>query len=157
MKYIKSFENNFTDIFKKRKKLPLEVINFGEILTKKIEKAIDNDWDVYSNIYGINNKKYYDIISIFVDPHDLDEAAEVVELHYNFSRNAILYCYHPKMNFMENIQNFLSDIIRNSSCEDISVKNDNRYWIPLDKLPEIINKINDTNFELFKTSNKFNL
>ena len=157
MKYIKTFENNFTDIFKKRKKLPTEVINFGNVLTKTIEKAIGDDFDVYSNVYGINNKKYYDIMSIFVDTTDDFYAEEVVELHYNDNRKSILYCYHQKINFMKNIQNFLSYIIRNSSDEDVSVMNDNRYWIPLDKLPEIINKINDTNFELFKISNKFNI
>jgi len=157
MKHIKTFENAFTDIFKKRKKLPHEVINFGDVLTKFIEKNIDMEWDVYSNTYESSNKKYYDVVRIFIDPHDIDDAAEVLELHYNYDRNSILYCYHPIMNFMEDIKDYLGNIVKNSSIEDVSSAGDNRYWIPLDKLPEIINKINSSDFDYYKSTKKFNI
>jgi len=160
MKYISTYENILTNLFKKKETLPKEVIDFGESLMKFIEKNINNkEWDVFTNM---PHKNKYNKISIFIDPYDMDDAAEIVELFYNVENSRILYCFIPKLNFLDDIKNYLKYIIKQIKIGDLHTagsyaKNEDRFFIPVDKIDYIIKKLNDEEFELFKTSRKFNI
>lgn len=143
MKYLKTYENILTNLFKK-KQLPKEVIDFGDSLVSFIEQNINNnEWDVFSNEYKSPTNKRYNKLSIYIDPYDMEDADEIVELFYNDERKVVLYCFIPKLNFLEDIQEYLKDIIKNITVEDVSTRGsyatgEDRFFIEIDKLDDII-------------------
>ena len=153
----------FTNLFRKRKKLPDEVKLLAFYLTKFIKNHIRKDWDIYCRTQQSIDKKNDDIIYISINPNDLGGSPNFINLYYNSNTKMLMLAIIPQPRVPElvDIQNFVEHIISNYE-EDrrdylTTMKEGTRFWIKLDKIKKVTDEINNEAFDLFTNANKYNL
>ena len=165
---MKTYENFISDLFVI--KLPKEIIELGNILTKFVNNNIEKGWNAGSRIYNyrdLQNQYEYSRkqqkMYIYLDLNSIDGTYTYIKLDYVKHLNVleIAVLSQPRVEKLVDIENFLEHILSsyaNDSRPYITTMVEGaRYWISLNKIPEIINKITQEEFDLYTTTNTYNL
>jgi hypothetical protein len=164
MKYIKNHENFISNLFIKRKKLPVEVIELNQTLKNiltyyfnKLSETKYGAWKISSVEIEPPNKKHDNIISIYVDPCDLGGDAKIISLYYSREVENLMFHIFTQLEIiiMKDIKDFLINIIEKYRIPRKSVLNN--YFIKLSDIQSIINEITEEKLDMFLLSNKFNI
>jgi hypothetical protein len=166
---IKTYESFIGNFFTKRKKLPPEILNLSKVLINFINSIPDkrhwDGWDAKEYIYQPKDKKESDVISIFVDPHDMGSDVIFIKLYYNEDRKSIMFTIikNSKSSAIT-IQDFLDYILAGKyykTSEHGSIGSifgsHIRYWINLSRIEDIIKELTLENYDLYINANKYNL
>jgi hypothetical protein len=166
---IKTYESFIGNLFRKRKKLPSEELQLSKVLVDFFNSIPDkrhwDGWDAKENIYKVQDKKESDVISIFIDPHDMGSDVVFIKIYYNEDRKSIVFTIiKNSADDLITIQDFLDYILAGKyykTSEHGSIGSifgsHIRYWIKLDKIEEIIKEITIENYDLYINANKYNL
>ena len=158
MVYIKLYDN-FLDLFKSKKKMPIEVIEFSNKLFNFIK---DLGILHYSNLFISPDKRYSNKIEVDSDCSD----TEVISIHsgtsryfdirYDNSLNYVKIVFHPR-DILSDVGNYLSMLIKE---DDYFLSGDYgsfEFNFRLGKLSRITSKLDIEEFELWRDVSKYNL
>jgi hypothetical protein len=156
MKYIKAYENIITDLF--RKKLPKEVIDLGKKMTDFINNNIIGD---YNADYSINYDYKSPILSIFINPNDFGTSIRGIGLYYNKDSQMLMIAFIIHEDFLKNIQEFIEKVIKNNYIDSrthlTNISSGNNYFVTFEKIENVMNSINQKDYDLFLTAKNYNL
>lgn len=157
MKHIKSYENIFTNVFKKCKKLPTEITKFGNMLAKFVSKNINDEYGAFYDITEYNTDNM-PISSIMIDTHDIFIPFRFISLYYNDITELMMLSFISKDDFLE-LKEYLISILDNEKYKQHLKNNEPSeiYFIEKDKIKELMVDINQTDYDLFLSTKKYNL
>ena len=155
MKYTKTYDKFLSSLFKK--KTPTELDTFADtlkdILEYHIENVINENWEVLRD-----KQLTVNVINIYIDPKDLGSDVKIIGLYYNEELNRIMYVFvSKKLNFLDDIKDFLDNIMKSFSDKITQSGDEIRFFIPLDKISDIINEITIEKYNEFLHIKKYNL
>lgn len=156
---MKTYENFISNILKKRKKLPKEIIDLGDALHKFFKRNLKPDWDVTVHELESKNKDNYNIISIFVDPFDLEGEARVLSLYYNDVLKRVMICSVVQLVNLDDLIDFIESVAEKYSTEKkYKELKEFRIFISIDNIYKVIDEISDDdNYDKFLDQKKYNL
>ena len=149
-----------SNLFRKRKELPRKVKNLGHVLRFFLDNHIDPEWNAFITEHQPEDKKNDNIIYISIDPNDLGSYIKFINLYYNSKTKELMIAIlpQPKNKELVDIQNFLEYIILDYNEDRISNPNlGPHFFITIDNIPKICQKLNSEEFELFTNTNKYNV
>ena len=166
MKYTKTYDNFITNLFTKRKKLPIEMQKLQMALSHIVEyyiNDIDKKWSVESVEHESTNKKYHNAFSIYIDPNDgykgTQTNAKIIGLYYKEELEQIMLVFIEVSKSVINLEEFINNIFKPFEAQKNNnhVNNDYYFFIPLDKVQSVINEMTIENLKEFLTEKKYNL
>lgn len=148
-----------SNLFRKRKKLPQEVIDLSNVVYDFMKQHITYGYDVYIKEIKPEDKKDDNRIYISFDPNTLDGTYNFVNLYWNSNTNLLSFFIlsQPRNKELKNIQEFLELILKNYSEKWVSPRWDVSFSINLDNIPEIIEKLKSEDFDVFINANNYNI
>lgn len=159
MKYIKNFE--IISLFKKRKKLPPVIYKLGKHVRDfiKYNKGENDISDIDIAINKPDNKDNMQILSIYVDTNDtFYQQFRYISLYYNEYYKTLLFSFISKYDYVY-IKEYIMSVLDSEKYIIKDKKNipDNSYFIEFDKIEDLIKDINQSDYELFLLTKKYNL
>lgn len=156
---MKTYENFLLNTLKKRKKLPKEVVDLGDALYKFFKRNLRPDWDVSVHETESKNKDNNNIISVFVDPFDLEGASRVLSLYYNDVVKRVMLSSIINLITLDDMLDFIETVAEKYSAErKYKELKEYRIFISIDNIYKVIDEISDDdNYEKFLDQKKYNL
>lgn len=156
---MKTYENFLLNTLKKRKKLPKEVVDLGDALYKFFKRNLRPDWDVSVHETESKNKDNNNIISVFVDPFDLEGASRVLSLYYNDVVKRVMLSSIINLITLDDMLDFIETVAEKYSDErKYKELKEYRIFISIDNIYKVIDEISDDdNYEKFLDQKKYNL
>lgn len=142
--------------FLNKKRLPKDIMKLGEILKKFLSKKILY-YTVVSDIYIPKYNDISDILSLNVV--DSLSIIRILGFYYNKDAKILSIIYINNLPRLEYIKVFLEHALIPLTIDNKKhVKfNDTKFYISLDKINDVIGKINDYEFELSESVSKYNI
>lgn len=156
---MKTYENFLLNALKKRNKLPKEVVDLGDALYKFFKRNLRPDWDVSVHETESKNKDNNNIISVFVDPFDLEGASRVLSLYYNDVVKRVMLSSIINLITLDDMLDFIETVAEKYSDErKYKELKEFRIFISIDNIYKVIDEISDDdNYEKFLDQKKYNL
>lgn len=156
---MKTYENFILDALRKRKKLPKEVIDFGDALYNFFKRNLRSDWDVSVHEFESKNKDNNNIISVHVNPFDLEGETRVLSLYYNDVLKRVMLCSIVQLVNLDDLMNFIELVAEKYSTEKRYKEfKEFRIFISIDNIYKVIDEIeDDDNYDKFLDQKKYNL
>jgi len=161
MRHIKTYENKITDLFKKKKKLPVEVFKLAEKIVSFINNNIPNNYTVEYSIQDSNkNKENMPILNLVINLHDLGGYGRFISLYYNEISELMMFSFIQDKRILINIEEFLNNIMElhySKIKTPVEIASHKAYFIELNSIKDIISDINQEDFDFFIETKKYNL
>jgi hypothetical protein len=142
--------------FLNKKRLPKDIIKLGKILKVFLNKNICY-YHTISDIYRPESNDINDIMSFRV----VDDLSiiKIIGFYYNKDTKILSIVHINTIPNLEYIKTFLEHILIPITIDNkkhIRFK-DTTFYISLDKINDVIGKLNDAEFELFNSTLKYNI
>ena len=163
MKHTKTYDSFITNIFTKRKKLPIEILNLNSSLFNIVEyyikNGVDKKWSVNFYEQEASDKKNHNILSIIVDPEDMGSDAKIVGLYYKEESKLIMLVFIEVSKSVKNLEDFFNHILNSFEATKFNnhMNSDYYFYIPLDKVQSVIDEMTIENLKDFLELKKYNL
>jgi hypothetical protein len=142
--------------FLNKKRLPKDVINLGKNLKIFLNKNITY-FHIISDIYHPKYTECSEIMSFKV--LDNLSTTKIIGFYYNKDAKILSIIYISYIPSLDYIKDFLEHIHIPITIDNKKHTrfNDTKFYISLDKIKDVIGKLNDNEFEMFNSTLKYNI
>lgn len=161
-----TYENFITNLFTKRKILPIEMQTLASTVFDIVDyyiineiNEVDKGWNVEIIEQKPQNKKNDNQISIYIDPKDLGSGAKIVGLYYKEDIKRVMFVFIDVSKDMRNLEEFITNMLKPFEAQKHNnhLNDDYYFFIPLDKIQSVIDEMTIENLKYFLTEKKYNL